>query len=186
MPPINHILVDMDGVLCDFVGAALDLHRRGDALITWPLGEYDIAAVLGMTENQFWLPIDLSMAFWSTIPACPWFADLVALLDDTGIPWTVATSPSFCPQSAAGKLQWLQRHFCRDFRAYMMGPHKPLLALPDTVLIDDCDRNVDAFREAGGRAILFPQPWNKLHFLAEPIDNLDHVSEMLTELARCP
>jgi 5'(3')-deoxyribonucleotidase len=38
--------------------------------------------------------------------------------------------------------------------------HKELLADDDSCLIDDDEKNIKAFREAGGNALLFPQPWN--------------------------
>jgi FMN phosphatase YigB (HAD superfamily) len=37
---------------------------------------------------------------------------------------------------------------------------KSLFARPDTLLIDDTDKNVEDFREAGGKAILIARPWN--------------------------
>lgn len=40
---------------------------------------------------------------------------------------------------------------------------KFFLAAPDRLLIDDNDGNVDKWRSAGGKAILFPQIWNANH-----------------------
>ena len=39
------------------------------------------------------------------------------------------------------------------------GP-KSQLANYNTVLIDDDKTNCDEFRAAGGKSVLFPQPWN--------------------------
>ena len=49
------------------------------------------------------------------------------------------------------------------FRRYALTPQKHLLAGPNRILIDDNDRNIEAFRAAGGIGILFPQPWNANH-----------------------
>ena len=55
---------------------------------------------------------------------------------------------------------FLQRHFGKSFRDYFVGAPKQFCARPGAVLIDDFDDNCVAFREHGGRAIVFPQPWN--------------------------
>lgn len=39
-------------------------------------------------------------------------------------------------------------------------PDKFVLANPDSILIDDSDKFVDSWRKHGGKAVLFPQPWN--------------------------
>jgi hypothetical protein len=59
-----------------------------------------------------------------------------------------------------GKVHWLQQFFDPRFRRYMLGSHKHLMAKPGVVLIDDSDAKCEKFIEAGGGAILFPQPWN--------------------------
>ena len=78
-------------------------------------------------------------------------------------PVTIASSPSYDPACLAGKIRWLQKHFGRRFRDFMIGPRKHLLARPDTALVDDSDRNIRDFREHGGQGVLFPQPWNSGH-----------------------
>jgi hypothetical protein len=60
-----------------------------------------------------------------------------------------------------GKLRWIERHMEeRWLRRYIFTPVKEAFARPGVVLIDDCDANVTAFRDAGGRAVLVPRPWN--------------------------
>lgn len=180
---IDHVFVDLDDVLADFVGAALDLHGRRDALATWPPGKWDIAEVLGMTDAAFWGPINGRTAFWQTLELTPWAVPLNDALRSTGIPWTIATSPTHTAECVTGKVQWMQHYFGRDFaRHAMIGAAKHLLAKPGHVLIDDCDANVVAFREAGGEAIIFPQPWNCAHGYAAPDDKLQYVLSELAEL----
>ena len=48
--------LDMDGVLCDFHGAACKIHGRQPS--PWPAGKWDIAAELGLTDRAFWDPIE--------------------------------------------------------------------------------------------------------------------------------
>jgi hypothetical protein len=167
---INHIFLDMDGVLCDFVGAALRIHKRLDALEAWPKGEWDIAKVLGISTEDFWATIDHHAEhFWADLQPYPWMNDLVRLLESFGIPITIASSPSYDPYSAAGKLMWLKRHLPQFKRRYLLGSEKHLLAMPGTVLIDDNDDGTLRFSDAGGWAVLFPQPWNQLSFVGESV-----------------
>ena len=164
---MRHIFVDLDGVLADFVSAALTLHGRSDLLDSWPAGERDMAKGLGISSSKFWAEIDRAGAeFWASLEPYPWTFDFLDQLQSIA-PITIATSPSNDPGCLAGKLQWMQRHLGRSFRDFLIGPSKHLLAKPDVALIDDRGGNVRDFREHGGRAVLFPQPWNANHQVEE-------------------
>jgi len=39
----------------------------------------------------------------------------------------------------------------------------------DDILVDDCEANVKAWREAGGFAILFPAPWNANDYITDKV-----------------
>lgn len=85
------------------------------------------------------------------------------------------TKPSRNPQSAAGKLEWIRRNAPPQMQQqYHLTAHKYDLARPTRLLIDDSQDNVDEFRAAGGRAILWPRPWNARH--------LDNTSAAFSEL----
>ena len=173
------LLVDMDGVLVDFVTAALRLHDRLEVLQDWPAGEWDMSEVMGISGQEFWGPIaEAGADFWATLEPYPWCDDLFELVESTG-PWCILTSPSGDPFCAAGKITWLQRRFGRGFRRFLIGPPKWVCARPDQLLIDDNDTNVDRFRERGGRAILFPQPWNRNHALVE--DRMSYLEDELSQ-----
>lgn len=170
---IEHILLDMDGVLVDFSGAACALHGKpGTEILSWDMWNY-----LGLeTEDDFWGKIDaVGVDFWTGLNKYPWFDQLFALL--SGYPWTIATTPSKDPTSAYGKRVWLGQQFGRDFTNYMLGKQKHLLAKPGVLLIDDSDKNIRLFREAGGKAILFPQPWNHNRSLTG--DRIEYVRSQL-------
>jgi len=168
----------MDGVLSDFVSGALTLHGRSAAIEDWPPGEFNMARVLGMSSGEFWRRIDQEGAdYWSGLEKYEWFDELIETVRQVA-PMAILSSPSLAPGCPAGKLQWLQQHFGRGFRDFLIGPQKHLCARSDAVLIDDSDRNVDRFREHGGHAILFPQAWNSNHSIS------DRVGFVREELAR--
>ena len=159
----EHIFIDMDGVLTDMVAPALTLHGRLDALDDWPLGSHDWGPAIGTDNDGFWEPVNRAgMAFWSELPAYPWTRDLWSLLGEHG-PRSILSNPGPRIDCASGKVAWLHAHFGDGFRDYLLGHQKHLCAAPGRLLVDDLPGNVAAFREAGGAAILFPQPWNANH-----------------------
>lgn len=176
------IFLDMDEVLCDFVGAALEVHERPDLKTNWPVGKYRLAEALGMTEAEFWKPIDeCGTSFWAELERHVWAEQLVTMcarFDEVRI----VTLPGPSHHSPAGKVLWLQRHFGGCFASrYVFTGDKHLLAAKSRVLIDDSDANVEAFRAAGGVGILMPHPWNRMagQRFAQPEDKLRHVREEL-------
>ncbi len=171
---IQHIFLDMDGVLADFVGAALRVHDRDDALDNWPKGERDVPKVLGISRNQYWKKLDAQGSdFWANLEPYPWFAELIEMVREVA-PFTILTTSSLAPSCFEGKVRWLYEHFPkvdrRRFRDFLIGEQKHLLAQPGRLLIDDAEHNVDSFTASSGRSILFPQVWNRNHRVADPIE----------------
>lgn len=161
--------VDMDGVLVDFVGGALQ--RVGREFPDWPPGEFNMSKVLGMASHRFWERLN-GADFWSGLSPTPECHPLMAHLESTFGSWDICilSSPTRDPQCLAGKVMWLEKHLPDYRRRFLLGPEKRFCAGPDNLLIDDADHKVDAFRNAGGCAILFPRPWNRLHAIDDPLD----------------
>jgi 5'(3')-deoxyribonucleotidase len=161
---IDVVLIDMDGVLADFARHALAKFDRSDVYDSWPSGKYEIHEIIDMPQDEFWAELDKEgPEFWSSMPALPWALQLCEVVRDMVGTFYIATSPSRAPASSMGKVHWLQNFFDPRFRRYMLGSHKHLMAKPGVVLIDDSDEKCTNFIEAGGDAILFPQPWNSNH-----------------------
>lgn len=160
--------VDMDGVLVDFVGGALKL--LGRTVDDWPPGEFNMAKVLDMPRHEFWGALS-GAEFWSSLRPTREAHALMATLETTFGSWElcILSSPTADPQCLSGKARWLDRCLPEYRRRFLFGPEKRFCAGPDCLLIDDADQNVDSFRAAGGCAILFPRPWNRLHWVADPL-----------------
>ena len=152
--------LDCDGVVADLCSALAHLH--GVPVETWPAGEYDLTRILRKPVDHVWAPAR-GATFWACLALLPWARELVDLCDARFKRQNVAflTQPVRDPQSLAGKAEWLREHF--PGRAWFIGPGKAALARPGTVLIDDADVNVAAWRDKGGAACLFPQRWNAWH-----------------------
>lgn len=161
MAPV--VFIDMDGVVADFNSRVLELAGMPDA--KGPPGEYEIFKALGITHDEMWEIVNGDPGFWPDLEPYPWARDLVrSVAELVGQENTYFfTSPSRDPQSTAGKVEWIYRHFAAYKRQFFIGPHKWQCASPRTILIDDRDTTVEKFREYGGRAVLFPARWNSGH-----------------------
>jgi 5'(3')-deoxyribonucleotidase len=141
--------------------------------------------VLNLSRTQYWKVIDAQGAdFWASLEPFAWFGELVALMREFA-PVTVLTSPSLAPSFLEGKVRWLYAHFPREkgrhFSDFLIGNQKHLLAQTGRVLIDDAEANVEAFRSAGGQAILFPQIWSENYAIE---DRLEYVKTELQSMTR--
>jgi hypothetical protein len=164
------IYLDMDGVMADFVGAVLDTWRlsvpSGSVLgvpVRRRLDESDIDAWaiedrLGVRRDDFWQTIGLH-SWWADLEAYPWATPLFEMLSFYG-GITYLSSPSKSLGTLSGKLDWIQRRHGRGFTDWIFTNHKEHVAGPGKILIDDSEKNCDAWESKGGYAILFPQYWN--------------------------
>ena len=174
----TRIFLDLDDVLNRFTMPAL--YHVGCPVNEFTFNDYDpkwgydiIRAVNALhpgrtfTESEFWNSFNRS--FWASLPESEEFEWLVnkaiSYVGENNV--YILSSPTRDPDCLAGKLEWIQR--CMPFalqRSYLLGPSKHLCANSKALLIDDREQNVDDFRAHGGRALLVPRPWNRLHWLS--------------------
>ena len=174
---IKHILVDMDGVMSNFFESAMNIWE--DKMPKkFPSGEWDFPEVLGVSNNQFWQRIDDTQNFWENLEPYPWLHELLDYLNSLKLPWTVATSPNKDPGCPTGKIKWLRKHISPNFKSYMIGSQKELMANPNTILLDDTPKKIKAFSTAGGCGVLWPAPWNRLSHIKNPIPYIKSVVRM--------
>lgn len=182
------ILCDMDGVQCDFITAAMALFNVAYDRREWPLGQFDVAPLLGVDHATFWQQIaDQGSTWWEYLDAYPWLAELLTLVRTYDPEFCVATHPGknlAGPLSAAGKLRWLSRETPDVVAAdrYFLCGRKFQLANRNTVLIDDNEDVCRRFVHCGGFAILFPQPWNSNGHLWD--SRLQHVANALETIQK--
>ncbi len=160
------IFLDMDGVLCDFSGGACRLFGW-DATARHKYG-WDFWEGFGYTEADFHAGIiKAGEPFWAGLDELPHARQIYDHCLATGAAVMFASSPTREFSGVRGKYEWLVKltgkpNVGRQFIPILL---KELLAGPNRLLIDDKDENVEAFRSAGGSAILFPQPWNARRML---------------------
>jgi 5'(3')-deoxyribonucleotidase len=162
-----NILLDMDGVLSDFLKSALRLlPKKNGSFYTaqdyaqdygkwWGSDKH-----YGYTVNDVFKLIEKKENFWFDLDPFPWAKDLYKYLSSIG-DVTIVTTPIEDPDCARQKLAWLKYHLGITSKDVIIGGKKYLLA-GNGILIDDWSNNVDKFKEAGGKAILVPSNWNSV------------------------
>ncbi len=167
---IDRICLDLDGICCNFVLNLFKLlnkeHLHEEALKTWTPCEFRVHnhPVINITEDEMWNLIDNEgEKFWNEMPVYPYAKQLYEECLKIA-PVYFLSSPSNHGSSLSGKLKWIQNFTNnKKFRNYLIGPKKELCANPNSILIDDYDRNTENWTKNGGHAILFPQIWNSNH-----------------------
>lgn len=151
------IILDMDGVLTDFVKAALPLFGKD---IDYPITKTNMEEALGITTNEFWGAIEKAgHDWWANMPETLECDEILNLCQH----FVISTSPLMSVHAVTGKIEWLRKKFGSKFNNYMVGKQKQLMSKPGNILIDDFETNVNKFRSVSnpGDAILVPRPWNK-------------------------
>ncbi len=157
------VFLDLDGVLCDFVGGALKAHGRD---LPPAEARWDFMTQVGFASGgdpEFWKPLG-NPQFWADLDPHPDGMSLLAVLRSLrtrGRLDLAVLSSGQCPGSADGKRDWLKKHAPDLVPNAIFGVNKAVCASPRHVLIDDYDGNTDAFAAAGGHVVLVPRPWNR-------------------------
>jgi 5'(3')-deoxyribonucleotidase len=160
------IFLDVDGVLADWVGS---VHRAIGIPYDPAVWPYKIGpAGWGWHDEIGWSFMQVSelcdFDFWA---GELWTHDGRAILNlvKTFGDVTLLTTPMPNIASASGKMAWIERELPELKRHVLITTElKAVLAqVPDSVLIDDCQKTVVEWRAAGGKAVLVPRHWNELH-----------------------
>lgn len=153
------ILLDMDGVLTDWRGAALKVAGRSrkeaevrEAELSGSIPAFE--ALVGGREKMHNLIDAAGIDFWLNIEKLPSADLLVNMLQQLPHQLLVCTSPGSWPIAAAGKITYLQRHWPTLDFCICKSKHK--LASPHKFLIDDFKPWIDNFSGLGGHTFLWP------------------------------
>lgn len=179
------VLLDMDGVVADFVAGAKSVHygKIPQSLYHDPAdcGDkgWDILKHFDGTPEEFWSPFGYN--FWKSLPPMP---DAFAIYD------TIEryvhkdnicflTSPCRTEGCYEGKREWAHKHFPGVpilFSTSVPGgsPPKQFVADHNSILIDDHSLNVRNWIDYDGIGFLYPRPWNSLYTkMGEALNELD-------------
>ena len=138
-----NVYVDMDGVLTDF-------ERRFEQFAGVTPDEFMSQKTIefgkAKATEQFWDLVDkqIGVRFWAGMPWMPEGEKLYKYLKKSKP--TILTSPSREESSRIGKGVWVKRNMSGVPVKY---------ATPNSILIDDRESNISAWKAAGGIGILF-------------------------------
>jgi len=182
------VYLDIDGVLGDFWGMVAKMLGRPGVIPTMDDRDHR-KEIYGMDLDDMWGMIDeMGPAFWSEMELYPWTHDLVDIASKIGS-MCILSSPSEHPSSAAGKVEWMSKHFGPKygnergaFRDFILTTHKErcINHRGHSILIDDRKPVCAKYREAGGTAILFPQPWNSKEPERERAELFESLNSMIS------
>ena len=155
-------MLDMDGVIADYVGATCRAH----GLIT-PYGDvncfgiFEMEKCWGMTEEKFWEPL-ATFDFWAKMPKTPEADEIVDLLIQKFSVENICilTNPSSYDGCIGAKKAWILENYPQFEKQMLFGASKHFLAGPGRFLVDDRTKNIQAFDGFGGIGITVPRPWN--------------------------
>jgi len=163
-------LLDMDGIISDWHRAIAEHHRRPIAWMTpgkeSPYEGFDIP------RGKLWEGVD--QAFWQSMNKtgeADKIVDAVLFRFQPHVCLTTLLPTNFeypldrIDSWIKGKTRWLKWHYPVLLQHFLFGTSREFCASERTILLDDMDSNVAAFKACGGNAILFPRPWNSNHHL---------------------
>lgn len=165
-----NLFVDMDGVLVDFDQQAGDLFEVPREEAQKYLKEY---------PHKAWFKIDHAGAdFWAEIP---WMPDGKELWQKVAIyrP-TILSSPSKHSSSAIGKKQWIGREI-GDIPIILDSDKARYVQDKNCVLIDDREKNIKAWEQAGGTGILHKNTRETIEKLQDFLISDKNANNVLSE-----
>ncbi len=151
------ICLDLHGVLVDANKGFADAAGSGECVYDDPKNLGDYSAVRQYPGFGALLS-NASESFWSELEILPHVPELIAICKDLADEVVIVShsSSGHCYTGSKAIAQKLGLDFIST-------EHKHYLARDGVLLIDDYEKNVDAFIAAGGLAITFPQKWNQYH-----------------------
>jgi hypothetical protein len=162
------IFLDLDGVIIDICKGVcdwFDLPYAPELVTHWD----SFPELTNIDPEYFWHKLRVSK-FWKDLTFYPNAISFMAKLSLYG-QVVLLTSPA---NGCAGYRQnWIEKNLSSFFQQghYILTPAKWACAHKDTILIDDSSDNCKEFVAAGGRALLYPQPWNSKNVLPEEKKN---------------
>ena len=156
-----HLYLDQDGVQADFFTAWAQWHNK-------KFGQSHVQRYkdIGSREQREQSISELNKEgpefiakFFATLPVLPGFARLLKWIIANKIPFTVLSAPLRNNEEASiqGKRAWLARHNPQGAANPIFTSDKAKLATQggqSNVLVDDFKKYVQAWRDAGGIAVL--------------------------------
>lgn len=179
MRNINLVLLDVDGVIYDFVGHMVSTHFAKYNKKPSDINTYYMHEVLGLSKEEFWKVCEEADGVFCKGQFYGWAESLIKTC------YSYAKNVAFCTNPGNHPKHWAEKKIMfdnlskllkKDFPALIATQHKELFSFDQVVLIDDYEKTVDKFNNGEGIGVLFPQHWNKNgteQLLSDPVGYID-------------
>jgi len=166
------IYCDLDGPLADFVRGLHSYYVHGinyekwlDS--QWKKGKWDPHGALGTTNDVMWAKIYRNpFSFYTDLSRTQDSPSLWEELNKIAITSVLTAFPYSKAVKGGvveGKIAWCEKHLEKPFKAFGVCFDKSVYAHKNGILVDDSEKNIARWIEAGGQGILYPCYWNRLH-----------------------
>lgn len=176
----KRILIDVDGVLADFVSAALKIGNKLsgknvqlDEVTQWDLIEQHFPDCEPEMYEAFMEP-----GFARNLDVYEWAQKGVEMMKTLG-EVRIVTSPIIGPTFCYDRVKWLEEHFDLGYKDIIFAYDKS--CIDGTILIDDKPSNISGWIEARERdskhsflGVLWFQPWNVDEQPVDPLERIPH------------
>lgn len=172
---VKRIFIDMDGVLVDFIKGVSEM-----------IGKPLTADDAGHTEYDERKQELTDKRLFRNLPPMVDYHELIGYVKHTGLPWEILTAAGKVNRQTVvwDKNEWIKQYvdpFVVTTCTYT-GTQKAAFAEKGNVLIDDRQKNIDAFNEAGGIGILHTSAANTINQL-KALRNGGNVLDFQKEVA---
>lgn len=144
---IDKIALDIDGVLANFSKSACKACG-----VEYPQsGLFDDSWLDELVGDKLYARCR-GEVFWANLEIYPWAQQIVEAVDSSGIDWRFITKPMQDPGSYSGKYLWIKKHFPKHAEKLWIINGSKAFACdgPNSLLIDDMRKNLDAWANRGG------------------------------------
>lgn len=158
---VKRCLLDLDGVLVDFVRGTCRLHNKMNPYFDGNYQGFYFNEAWQMPASEFWTGMDKK--FWANLDWTLYGKLIFNFVHEKFGPENtcILTAPCLTEGCFDGKMSWIREHLPKAYhRQFLVGSAKDFCARADHVLIDDRDENCQDFIKAGGNAVLVPAMWN--------------------------
>ena len=156
----KRIFIDMDGVLVDFLAGVSDMLGRPLTSDDYGHSEYD--------ERKEELT---NKRLFRNLPPMVDYHELIGYVKHTGLPWEILTAAGAINRNIVvyDKNEWIKRYVDPGVvvTCTMTGSQKAAFAFEGSVLIDDRQKNIEAWENAGGIGILHTSAKETIEALKE-------------------
>lgn len=164
MEKLKLVLLDVDGVIYDFVSFMLSNHFSKYGKKPSDIKNYNMNQVIGISKQEFWKVCDEADGIFCDGEFYSYTTDLIKTCNKYSENISFCSNPGNNPKHWAEKKKMfnkLSKTIDVPIPAPLITQNKEILSLEGVVLIDDFEKNVDKFNQGKGIGVLFPQYWNK-------------------------